>query len=508
MPFRMKETIILGFVLGIAVKSFFDVEYSLIILFITIPILFIITEEFYLRFLGKKILLRKLAIFLLFISLGMLWFLFREVPKNSNLEVSVGKDVSLIAVIDSEPEEKENFVNLIVNFSETRILLRANPFPKYCYGDKIEVVGKLEKPNNFDESFDYISYLGKDGIYYLIRNPKINLVSSGNGSFLKSLLFEIKKSFIEKTVSIFSEPQSSLLAGLLIGAKESLGGELLEKFRIVGLSHIIVLSGYNLSVIASATIGFFSYFFSLSLSSILGSISIVLFTLMVGGGPATIRAMIMALIILLAKVTGRMHEASWALVLAGLMMVVYNPKILVFDMSFQLSFLATLGLIYLSPLIKEKIKFLPENFQFRELVATTLGAQLATMPLIIYKIGEFSLVSLFANLLVVVLIPATMFFGFFSVVVGFFSVLVALPFSAITWVLLSYEIFIVESLSKLPFASVKVSPNFFFLFLFVSVLFFYGSYFFRVFLKNRELERSMVFVEGEDWEIMEVKNAK
>ena len=452
-----KEIIIFGFITGIAIRSFVDMGVSFALLIFSLSIFLFLSEYFYRTFLNKEVKLKNIALVLFAISFGMFWYDFRELKTDNILEENVGKTVSLSVVVDEEPEEKEGITNLIASFGDSKILVKTNNFPKYEYGDKIDVFGELKKPENFSADFDYEAYLAKDGIFYLMDKPKISLASRGNGDFVSAKLFEIKNIFVESIKTAFYEPQSSLLSGLVFGAKDSLGKEWLDKFRIAGLSHIIVLSGYNLTIIADATMAVISKIFSRSISILLGSISIILFAIMTGGGASTVRATIMALIILLAKATGRMYEASSALVLAGFFMIVYNPRVLVFDMSFQLSFLATMGLIYISPKLKEKMTFLTEKFQLRELVATTLGAQFATAPLIAYKMGTFSLVSLPANLLVVVLISATMFFGFFAAVFNLLNFYLALPFVAIAWLLLSYELSVVDIFSSLPFASVGVN---------------------------------------------------
>ncbi|HRY62576.1 MAG TPA: ComEC/Rec2 family competence protein [Candidatus Paceibacterota bacterium] len=242
-----------------------------------------------------------------------------------------------------------------------------------------------------------------------------------------------------------------------MGAKDSLGKEWLDKFKIAGLSHIIVLSGYNLTIIADSVMKVVSRFSTGILPSVFGAISVVLFTIMTGAGASTVRAAIMALIILLAKTTGRVYEASSALIVAGVLMIIENPRVLVFDMSFQLSFLATLGLLYVSPLVKERLKFVTEKLGLREMLSATIGAQIATSPLIIYKMGTFSLVALPANILVVLLIPITMFFGFLAAIVGFINYYIAIPFAAVAWLLLSYILSVVDIFSSLPFATINIT---------------------------------------------------
>lgn len=173
----------------------------------------------------------------------------------------------------------------------------------------------------------------------------------------------------------------------------------------------MVLSGYNVTIISEFIMGMLS-FLPKMIGTSLGALSIILFAIMVGGSATIIRASIMALLVLLARVTGRVSDMTRALFLAGFVMVLHNPQIVVFDPSFQLSFMATLGLISLSPKLNSIFKFVPTKFYLRETVSATISTQIFVLPLLLYMMGELSLVAVFVNLLVLMFIPLTMLFGF------------------------------------------------------------------------------------------------
>ena len=197
----------------------------------------------------------------------------------------------------------------------------------------------------------------------------------------------------------------------------------------------------------------------------------ILFALMVGAGATVVRATIMALLVVLARSTGRMHAVTRALLIAGVIMLLHNPKILVFDVSFQLSFLATVGLIYVSPFIEPKVKWITEWWHMREIFVATVATPLFLLPFLIYKTGLFSVVSLPVNLLVLAAIPATMLVGFLAGITTFLSALLALPFAYAAYALLAYELGVVEWFSKLPLA--ELSVPYFPLWL---VIFWYAAY--------------------------------
>ncbi|MBU1179003.1 ComEC family competence protein [Patescibacteria group bacterium] len=408
-----------------------------------------------------------LVIVLLGLGAGLCWYAFRAAPPDvSVLEKQVGQRIVLKGIIDDEPDERENYIGLAVKTEGgAKILVLARHYPIFKYGDEVETVGVLQKPSNFSD-FDYRAYLAKDNIYFEMFYPEVKLVSSGRGWSVQEKLFLLKEKFLENISRVIPEPQSALLGGLTFGAKRSMPEDLLEDFRRTGIIHIVVLSGYNVTIIADAIMRVFSFLPSF-MGIGLGALGIIGFALMAGASATVVRASLMALLVLLARATGRIYEITIALFAAGFLMVLHNPKIIRFDSSFQLSFLATMALIYLAPMMEKRFKFLPKKFQIRAIIAATASTQIFVLPLILYKMGLFSTVALPVNLLVLFFIPATMFFGFLTAATGFTSIILgtsisyflSLPFAWITHLLLSYELKIVELFSALPFASFNI-PNF------------------------------------------------
>lgn len=419
------------------------------------------------------------GLFILFFGFGMLRFDFVDSnfhPYDFLLETKI----SLTGLVVDEPEVKENYTRLVVKSDDEknkdRIIITTNHYPQFNYGDEVKIFGTLKKPENFktDETreFDYVSYLGKDNIRYQMFYPKIELVSEGNGNLVKEKMFQIKKVFLLQIKKIIPEPQSSLLGGLIVGAKESLGKDLEEKFRKVGLIHLVVLSGYNISIVSDFIMNLFSFLprvFTLSF----GVIGIILFAIMTGASATIVRASIMALLVVLANTTGRVNQVTRTLFFAGFLMLLHNPNILVFDPSFQLSFMATFGLIYLSPKVEKYFHLVPTKLGLRESLISTISTQIFVLPLILYMMGDLSIVSIPVNLLILMLIPATMLLGFLSGLIGLFSFTLALPFAYMTNLLLSYELKVVDIFSSLPFASIHIKYFSFWMMLLVYVLYFF-----------------------------------
>lgn len=400
-------------------------------------------------------------VFITFLALGLGFFYFgwRDIQSREVIPVfqdKVGEKIVLSGFIDDEPDERENYTRLIFKDSgEVKILLYAFRYPEFRYGDTVEISGILGKPKNFDSEFDWTAYLAKDDIFFEMFYPKIEYVSSGHGSWLKRQLFGVKEKFLESISRHIPEPHASLLGGLTVGARRSMPEKLQEDFRKTGIIHIVVLSGYNVTIVADFIIRVFR-FLPYSFGVGLGILGIVFFALMTGASATVVRAAIMAILVIVARATGRIYQITLALFMAGFFMILQNPKILRFDSSFQLSFLATLALIYVVPVIEPRLKIFPKKWKIRELAATTIGTQIFVLPLLLYKMGLFSVISLPVNLLVLIFIPATMFFGFLTAGLGFLWGGLAIPVSWLTYGLLEYQLKVVDFFADLPFSSFTI----------------------------------------------------
>ena len=384
----------------------------------------------------------------------------RIVVEPDERENSTRLIVAVDAVKNQAPEPKEDTLSYMIESRPARVLVVTERFPKFSYGDRVSVEGKLQKPESFETDtgrvFDYPQYLAKDSIFYQISFAKVALIGSGEGSSVKHGLFTLKEAFLSRIEAVIPEPHSALLGGLLVGAKQSLGKELQDDFRKTGIIHIVVLSGYNLTLVAGALMWFFGTFLKKRWRLSVGALTIVLFVIMVGASATAVRAGLMALLVLLAQGTGRTYQITRALILTGFLMVLHNPYVLLFDPSFQLSFLATLGLIQLAPRVERYFRFIPAKGKLREIVGATIATQIFVLPLLLSMSGEFSVVGLIVNLLILPTVAATMLFGFLTGVAGFVSSVLSMPFAFITYALLTYQLKIVELFASLPFASVTI----------------------------------------------------
>ena len=423
-----------------------------------------------------------LCFFVIILSFGLAIFRyeFSEIASKADYSNLIGKKKTLDGIVLSESDTSGLYQKFVLTVNdceekcrEVKIMVQTDLYPRVSYGDEISISGNIESADTLTgDLVGYKSYLSKDEIYLTANFVKTKIISSGNGNKLKNFLTEVKNSSISKIKSQLVDPQSSLLIGMLLGTK-SFSEELNNNFRKAGLSHIVVLSGYNITIVTESVLKAFSFLpknFSLGFSAI----GIILFSIMVGGTSTVIRASIMALILIIGRVIRRDYNIGRALFIAGFIMVLINPKILVFDVSFQLSFLATLALVYLSPIIASKLK-ITDKFSLREIIASTIATQVFVLPLLIVKMDTVSVVSIFTNLFVLPLVPTIMFLGFILVILGFISKILAWPFMFLSWILLSFVLLIVNIFSSLPISAIPTN-SFVQIFVFVIYILF-GTWF-------------------------------
>ena len=447
---------IVGFGLGVVLRSSVDlgIAFTLFIMLLAV----VLTAFSFVR--SQYVFV---AIALLFLSLG----LFRaDIAFNRTgdpgLLQKVGTHVQIDGEIVAEPDVRDTHQRLVVLTSQGRLLVLADLFPEFTYGERVHVQGELRRPNKFEtdtgRTFNYPLFLAKDDIFLQVSFAEVEKLGGVGGNPVKRVLFGVKGAFLERVGRVIPDPQVSLLGGLVVGAKEALGNELNDAFRRTGIIHIVVLSGYNVTIVAKSIMASLDTFLPKMVGFGFGSVAIVFFAIMTGASATIVRASIMALLVILAQATGRTYVITRALFIAGFLMVLHNPYILLHDPSFQLSFLATIGLIHVAPHLEKYVLFLPKTLGFREVATATVATQLFVLPLLLYMTGELSLVALPVNLLVLFAVPATMLFGFLAGAVGFISTILSLPFAWVAYALLSYELFIIQMFDMLLFASVTL-PN-------------------------------------------------
>lgn len=405
---------------------------------------------------------RNWLILIALLSVGV-WLGISRVSSFSPPDYRVCQNLgsSFSGLIVSEPKDGEFYQQFLIrpdnqNFN---VLISTKRNQVWHYGDKIKFFGQLIEPENFSSNnsreFSYRHYLLKDNILCLGRNGRVELIERDEGFFIYRYLFAAKRIFLNTINHFLPATESSLLAGILLGVQSSLPKDVSQNYQQAGLSHILVLSGQNISIVASILLIIFGWA-GPWLAFILVAIGLVLFAIMAGAGASIVRASIMGLLAVLARASGRPYAGGLSLMLAGAVMVWLNPRILVFDLGFQLSFLATLGIFYGPPLVTSFFNFLPARWGIRDIASISASAIIFTSPLIAYSFGQFSLVALPANILVVPLVETTMLSGFAMVILGLFFGPLAWPMVYLVHILLKINLSITGFFAQWPYASLTL----------------------------------------------------
>lgn len=401
---------------------------------------------FYLKF-GKNRFRKKEKIFLEVIILFFIFTGFFYYHLRINLELNSEKiNYSNITVSEGtvikEPELNEKSQRLTVDLlppQNGRIIIIIPFSERVIYGDQIKTTGKMEPRENVS-TFPQLVF------------PKLEIISHAKTQNLKSVLINFKNYIISQFQKYLPSDEAALLSGLTIGSRVNFSNELKTQMSQSGTTHLVALSGYNIAILILGISAILKRFFSRRLNFLITVIFIILFVVMVGGEASIVRAALMGFIVLLAREIGRPHDTAIIIIFTATIMVLINPKIIFYNLAFQLSFLSLLGIVYLAPALKKILfKNIDEKTDFlswRENLLTTISAQLTVAPLIIQSFNQFSLTAILANVLILSTVPITMLFGLILFCASTISFYFGFFISKILHLFLAYQIGIIKIFSS------------------------------------------------------------
>jgi len=352
-------------------------------------------------------------------------------------------------VVEIEGKVKEiEKDKIILRYEKENVLIYHSQ--EFNYGDELRVIGKIEEPPVF-EGFDYKSYLAKQKIFTLIRESEIEKLSEKRFS-----IYRFRQRLAGIIDNSYPSEESSLLKAMTLGIKSDISDNLKDKLNKSGIRHLTAISGMHTIILINALM-----FLLLGIglwrkqAFVLTLVFIILFVVLTGFQPSTIRASIMASMLLLAQAIGRLGDPIRAIILTALVMLGINPLLIV-DIGFQLSFLAVLGINYLFPIFSLYFK----KFPLKNILIMTLSAQIFTLPILIYNFGYVSLIAPITNLLVLPILAFVLIFGALSALLGLISSALALIFVFPTYFLLWYLIKVSEIFSSFTFSSISFEISF------------------------------------------------
>ena len=383
-------------------------------------------------------------------------------------------DLLITGTIIEPPDYRDNYTNLRVRVEAVDtgdgdlpanglILVRASNNQVFHYGENIRLRGKLKTPPE-NEDFSYRDYLAGQHIHSYMSSTEVTILPGNGGNLFSRAMYALKERSLSNIYQMFPDPESSLMAGILLGVDTGLTQELQQAFKNTGTAHIIAISGFNISIIAGLFVTFFSKFLGPRRGSILAIVGIAFYTLLVGADAAVVRAAIMGGLALFAKQVGRRQLALNTLLAVALGMTIINP-LYIWDVGFLLSFFATLGLIlYADPFSQFANRIITRYFPsstaekfaelFSEFVLLTLAAQVTTIPIMAYHFQRISLISFIANPFILPAQPAVMILGGLAVLLSLIWLPLGQVAAWVAWPFVVYSIRVVELFDSIPHGTI------------------------------------------------------
>jgi len=368
--------------------------------------------------------------------------------------VPYGEKIAFEGRIANDPVMKGEYQEAVVELTNpvsARVLLRVARYPELRYCDLLELTGKVERPS----SESYMRFLEKEGMRGTMQFPKTVKTRKGSCSSVRGALIAVKHRIMEAYASVLPPEEADFLAGLTIGARGSFSESLKTAMQASGTTHLVALSGYNITILVAVLLGMLLRIVPRRIAFALTVLVLAAFVCMAGAEASVVRAAILGFIVLLASEMGRGYDMRNAIACAALLMVFANPKVLAFDIGFQLSFLALIGIVYLKPAITDALRMPhePSVLSWKENLVTTLAAQLMVAPLLVAYFGYVSVTSLAANIAILGFIPLTMGLGFLIAGCSFLWMPAAGFIGLLVSLFLKLELFLIALFAKiaLPF---------------------------------------------------------
>jgi competence protein ComEC len=456
--------VLLSFIIGIGFAGFIRLG-SLLLYYLALTAVL-------LCFLGADKRIKIFGLLIFFFVLGNLrWQLAEPKMAADKIYFYNGQKIAFIGQIVVEPDQRSDRTYLTMaakQFQQQKIsgkvLVPVSLYADYHYGQWLEIQCRLDEPINTG-NFNYHEYLARYDIYSLCRYPKIKIIEQ-RPLILTQRFYQVVLSLKNKFKSLiaqnFTEPQGSFFSALTLGLQRDIPPAVQNWFRLTGTSHIIAISGMHIAIMVQLieVLALSVLCFSRSRAFYFSAGLISLYLVLIGMPASAVRSAIMGLAILYAKKIGRPTQSINLIVLTAALMLFQNPRLLKSDVGFQLSFLAVIGMVFAGDYFYQLFKKIPEwrYLPLRYSLATTLSAQVFTLPLVLYYFGNLSLSAPLANLLVLFVLPLLMMVGFAFLLVGLIWSMAAKIIAFPVWLLLTYILLVLKLFASVPYLSYSFGP--------------------------------------------------
>lgn len=320
------------------------------------------------------------------------FFYYQNISKYND-----GEQIRIETTLLSEPKTTNRFQKFYIDHRSNRIFVTTSLYPEFHYSDRLHISGTIK-----------VKVLTDGDKILLLNFPKIE-AKNENKNLVLAASSLIRQDIIDFFQKNLSPNGSGLLLGIVFGIKEFIPEDFIKELKVAGVMHVIAASGMNVTLVGGFMLSIFSIFFRRQIALLISIFGILFYAVLAGLEPSIVRASIMGILVFSASIFGRQMWPAYSLLFTGYLMLIWDPA-LISDIGFQLSFLATAGLLYSNPLIKNPVV---ESFQ------TTFFAQIATLPILLANFGTYSLWSILVNTLILWTVPFLMVIGGVSSIISF-----------------------------------------------------------------------------------------
>lgn len=482
--------IVIAWIIGIILGLYLQISIASFVLFISLILLiFIIFEKKILKFIKSKKIKAyysvlnvhiKILIFLVILIVAFAQIKYYEgIFENKYKNINEDDEISIIGTIVSDPQEKEyktkyilkiDTINSNKKYKNTKVILYTKKGKETLkYGDKIELVGnfKLAQERRNPGGFDYRFYLKTKKIYGIVTTKNTKRLKENNVNIISMIANKTANVIKNQSKKLLENKKACLLIGLLIGDTDEIDEETKEDFRNSNLTHMLAVSGLHVSYVLLAV----NYIITKvkihkKLSKIIVMLLILFFILVTGATPSVLRAGTMTIYLILGGIFYRRISVFSSLNLSLLVIIIMNPYCL-FDVGLQLSYAGTIGIVYLYPIIKEKI------YNKANSILITISANIVIIPIMLYNFNTISLTFFISNLLAGPIIGIIIILGFSIIIISLIFFPIANIFSKILNLLIILFLNTAKACANLPFSKIFIiTPTLKFIFLYYCLLVF------------------------------------
>lgn len=482
--------IVIAWIIGIILGLYLQISIASFVLFISLILLiFIIFEKKILKFIKSKKIKAyysvlnvhiKIIIFLVILIVAFAQIKYYEgIFENKYKNIKEDDEISIIGTIVSDPQEKEyktkyilkiDTINSNKKYKNTKVILYTKKEKETLkYGDKIELVGnfKLAQERRNPGGFDYRFYLKTKKIYGIVTTKNTKKLKENNANIISMIANKTANVIKNQSKKLLKNKEACLLIGLLIGDTDEIDEETKEDFRNSNLTHMLAVSGLHVSyVLLGVNYIITKVKIHKKLSKIIVMLLILFFILVTGATPSVLRAGTMTIYLIIGGIFYRRISVFSSLNLSLLVIIIMNPYCL-FDVGLQLSYAGTIGIVYLYPIIKEKI------YNKANSILITISANIVIIPIMLYNFNTISLTFFISNLLAGPIIGIIIILGFSIIIISLIFFPIANIFSKILNLLIILFLNTAKACANLPFSKIFIiTPTLKFIFLYYCLLVF------------------------------------